>query len=66
MNTRENHGKSFLSQLSGLEPGESLKESLSRLSYVRSACTTFGMQWSRRFTTSTSREEGTVTVTRVS
>ncbi len=35
-----------------------------RMSYVKSACVTFGFQWGRKYTTHTVREKNIIEVTR--
>ena len=63
----ENHpGSSLLGQLNSLSVGEQITVPVSRTSYLRSICTTFGLQWGRKFTTTTNREQRTITATRIS
>lgn len=65
MKKEENHHeKSLLGQFSELALGESLTVPVGRLSYVRNICTTFGMQWGKKFTTKVNRNEGVITATR--
>ena len=60
----ENHpGSSLLGQLNSLSVGEQITVPVSRTSYLRSICTTFGLQWGRKFTTTTNREQRTITAT---
>lgn len=58
--------KSLLGQLSDLAVGEELTVPVSRSSYLKSICVSFGLQWDKKFTTSTNREERTITATRIS
>lgn len=65
--TSENQRKkSLLGQLNSLEVGEALTVSVSRSSYLKSICTSFGLQWDKKFTTTTNREQRTITATRIS
>lgn len=57
--------KSLLGQLSNLAVGEELTVPVSRSSYFKSICVSFGLQWDKKFSTSTNREERTITATRV-
>ena len=57
--------KSLLGQLSNLAVGEELTVPVSRSSYLRSICVSFGSQWDKKFSTSTNREERTITATRI-
>lgn len=64
--TSENQRKkSLLGQLNSLEVGEALTVSVSRSSYLKSICTSFGLQWDKKFTTTTNREQRTITATRI-
>lgn len=58
--------KSLLGQLNALEVGEALTVSVSRSNYLKSICTSFGLQWDKKFTTTTNREQRTITATRIS
>ncbi|CDA43729.1 uncharacterized protein BN693_01431 [Prevotella sp. CAG:5226] len=58
--------KTLLGQLRDLEVGEALTVSVSRSSYLKSICTSFGLQWDKKFTTTTNREQRTITATRIS
>ena len=58
--------KSLLGQLSNLAVGEELTVPVSRSSYLKSICVRFGLQWDKKFSTSTNREERTITATRIS
>ena len=65
--TSENQRKnSLLGQLRSLAVGETLTVPVSRSSYLKSICTSFGLQWDKAFSTTTNREERTITATRVS
>lgn len=57
--------KTLLGQLRDLEVGEELTVSVSRSSYLKSICTSFGLQWNKRFSTTTNREQRTITATRI-
>ena len=57
--------KSLLGQLNALEVGEELTVSVSRSSYLKSICTSFGLQWDKIFSTTTNREQRTITATRI-
>ena len=54
-----------LTALRELEIGESVTYPAERTSYLRSACTQFGFEWGKKFTTTTNREENTITATRI-
>lgn len=58
--------KSLLGQLSNLAVGEELTVPVSRSSYLKSICVSSGLQWDKKFSTSTNREERTITATRIS
>lgn len=65
--TSENQRKnSLLGQLRCLDVGGTLTVPVSRSSYLKSLCTSFGLQWDKKFSTTTNREERTITATRVS
>ena len=57
--------KSLLGQLSNLAVGEELTVPVSRSSYLKSICVSYGLQWHKKFSTSTNREERTITATRI-
>ena len=64
--TKKNQsGKNLLGQLRSLGVGEELTVPVSRASYLKSICWSFGLQWDKRFSTSTNREQRTITATRV-
>lgn len=65
MRTEKGAEKSILATLRELEVGESCTYPANRTSYLKSACTTFGFEWGKKFTTTTNREDRTVTATRV-
>ncbi len=65
-NTENQRPESLLGQLNSLEVGEQFTVPVSRCSYLRSICTTFGLEWGKKFTTSTNREARTITATRIS
>lgn len=64
--SKNQHKKSLLGQLNALEVGEELTVSVSRSSYLKSICVSFGLQWDKKFATSTNREQRTITATRIS
>ena len=45
--------------------GEELTVPVSRSSYLKSICVSFGLQWDKKFSTSTNREQRTITATRI-
>ncbi len=51
--------------LSELESWQSVTYPAERSSYVKSACSQFGFEWGKKFTTANNREERTITVTRI-
>lgn len=56
--------KPILTALRELEVGESVTYPAERTSYLRSVCVSFGLEWGKKFTTKTNREERTVSATR--
>jgi len=61
-----NKKTNLLGQLRTLSVGEELTVPVSRSSYLKTICVSFGLQWGKKFTTSVNREERTITATRVS
>lgn len=61
----EEKRKSVRSQIHELEIGDQATFDASRTSYIRAACTNFGFEWERKFSTSIDREKRTITVTRI-
>ncbi len=57
--------KPVLTALRELEIGQSVTYPAERSSYVKSACSQFGFEWGKKFTTANNREERTITVTRI-
>ena len=57
--------KPILSALRQLAVGESCTYPAERASYLKSACTSFGFEWGKKFTTTTNRAQRTVTATRI-
>lgn len=55
---------SLLGQLAALEVGEELTVPVTRASYLRSICVSFGLQWNKRFATATNRQQLTITARR--
>ncbi len=64
-NEQKQEGKPLLSVLREMEVGESHSFPAERGSYLKSACTTFGFEWGKIFTTATNRADRTISVTRV-
>ena len=56
--------KSIREELWELEIGICAVLPLDRLTTIKSACSTYGLMWGRRFRTATDRDTRTVTVTR--
>ena len=61
-----NKKTNLLGQLRTLSVGEELTVPVSRSSYLKTICVSFGLQWGKKFTTSVNRKERTITATRVS
>lgn len=62
----KNHPKkSLLGCLKQLKVGETLTVPVERISYLRAICTTFGLQWGQKYSTSVNREARTITATRL-
>lgn len=57
--------KPLLATLRELEVGESRIYPAATSNYLKSACSNFGFQWNKKFTTSNNRKDHTITVTRV-
>lgn len=57
--------KSLLGQLGELEIGGHITVSVRRTSYLRSICSSFGLEWNKKFSVSLNRPEGTITATRI-
>lgn len=57
--------KPDLAILRELEVGEMHAFPLTRLASIKSSCTTFGLQWDKRFQTKINRENKSVDVTRI-
>lgn len=56
--------KPILTTLRSLKVGQSATYPANRASYLKSACTSFGFEWNKKFTTATDRQTRTITVTR--
>lgn len=65
MNREKLTEKPILTALRELEIGESVTVPAERGSYLKSACSQFGFEWGKKFTTTNNREERTVTATRI-
>jgi hypothetical protein len=61
----ENQQETVLPKLREMKIGDSVIFPVSRMSYIRSACTSFGMQWDKKFSTRTDRQLKSIKVTRV-
>lgn len=59
-----NTDRPVLTALREMEIGETLVYPISRTSYIRTACVSFGLEWGKKFKTSTSRADSTITVIR--
>ncbi len=57
--------KPVLTALRELEIGQSVTYPAERASYLKSACSQFGFEWGKKFTTTNNREERTITATRI-
>lgn len=57
--------KSVLQALRELEIGESVTYPVKRISYLRSVCVSFGLEWGKKFATKINRAERTVSATRI-
>lgn len=64
-NAENQKKKSLLSQVRELNVGEQATFPISRASYIRSLCVTFGPEWDKKFTTRMDREAKTITAKRV-
>ncbi len=56
---------SLLGRLASLGIGDFENFPIKKLNSVRTACSSFGLQWGKRFTTKVDRETMTIKVTRV-
>ena len=65
MRSKKITDRPILTALRELEIGESITCPAERTSYLRSVCVSFGLEWNKKFKTSTNREERTVTATRI-
>ena len=64
-NAENQHQKALLGQLSELPVGGIITVSVSRASYLRAICSTYGLQWDKKFQVKTDREARTITATRL-
>ena len=62
----ENQIKPFLTQLRELNIGETIEQPVSKRSYCTSACTRFGFEWDKVFSTHTDKAKRVVIITRKS
>ena len=60
----EKQVKPFLAQLRELEVGDSIEQSLNKRAYIASACTRFGLDWDKAFSTRTDKTKRVVIITR--
>lgn len=58
--------KPFLMQLRELNIGETIEQPVSKRSYCTSACTRFGLEWDKVFSTHTDKVKRIVIITRKS
>lgn len=65
MNNSANDDRPILAALRELQVGDTCTYPAERASYLKSACTSFGFQWGKKFKTRTNRKERTVTAIRV-
>jgi hypothetical protein len=66
MKTEKNNiAKPILAQLRDLLVGETVAYPVDRLSTVRTMCSSYGLQWNKKFQTRVSRDTGTIVVTRL-
>lgn len=65
MGTEKITDKPILTALRELEIGQKVTYPAERGSYLKSACSQFGFEWGKKFTTTNNREERTVTATRI-
>ena len=63
--TENQQKKSLLGQLGELEIGGRITVPVSRTSYLRSICSSFGLEWNKKFSVSLNRPEGTITAIRI-
>lgn len=64
MSNEKSTDRPILTALRELEIGESVTYPAERSSYLKSACSQFGFEWGKKFTTSNNRENRTITATR--
>lgn len=64
-NTENCTEKPVLSTLRNLDIGQSATFPANRASYIKSACTSFGFEWNKKFVTTTDRKLRTITATRI-
>lgn len=57
--------KPILTALREMEIGESVTYPAERGSYLKSACSQYGFEWGKKFTTSNNRDNRTVSATRI-
>ncbi len=57
--------KPILTALREMEIGDSVTYPAERGSYLKSACSQFGFEWGKKFTTCNNRDDRTVTATRI-
>ena len=60
----EKQTKPFLAKLRELNVGETIEQPLNKRAYVSSACTRFGLDWDKAFSTRTEKTKRVVIITR--
>lgn len=66
MNMNATKEKSVRLQLKEMEIGDQIAFPLDKYSSIKSATSAYGLEWNRKYSTSSDRESRTVTVTRES
>lgn len=56
----------LLAKIGRLRVGESITFPVEKTNYIKSACSTYGLVWNKRFRTKVNREERTITAKRES
>lgn len=65
MERNEKKTGTLVSDIGGLRVGESVSYPVERIHTVKTACSSYGILWGKRFRTKIDREARTITVTRV-
>lgn len=61
---KNNHQKPILAVLRDMSIGDIEAYPLSKISSVRTSCSTFGLQWGKTFSTRVNRQQGLIFITR--